>query len=258
MFRSRKEKNKTELKNECVIPARLNENQKETLFEEIDELVSGSWGRFDREFLKNHILNTELITVARIGNDLIGFCAVSRKKILNKIIYYIEFTIVRKDFHGLELGPKLTFLALRNIFLKNFLKIIFSHIEIMFITPNIRALAKTAKFADFVYPDPYEADHVDSRISPADDETWEMARELIKISDNPNRRLDREGLVLHGSYASMPWLIYENDKIPWHHKDSINLFAKRYIGYGRKEDKEFVVRARIGVKALLKYFFHIR
>ena len=52
-----------------------------------------------------------------------GFYAVSRKKISNKIIHYIEFTIMRGNFHGLELGPKLTFLTLRKILLKNFLKI---------------------------------------------------------------------------------------------------------------------------------------
>src|SRR3989344_7158200 len=242
----------SKLQYSSINPLRLGEKEKTILLGEIDALLKNAWGKFDINFLENHTLTSEQITVARIGDELIGFCAINKKKILNKVVHYIEFTVIRKDFQKLGLGTRLSFLALRKVMLKNIFQIIFKPIEIMFITPNIRVLAKVAALADFVYPNPYETDHSDARIAPADDETWAMARELIKISDNPNRRLDREGLVLHGSYASMPWLIYDIDKIPWHRKDIINKFARRHLSYGKKEDKEFVVRVRVDILTLIK------
>lgn len=235
-----------------IIPSRLNEVEKNKLFNEIDDLIENAWGKFDLKFLENHLLKSTLISTARIKDELVGFCSISQKEILKKKVYYFEFTIIRNDFQRLGLGTKLAFLVLRRIILKDIFWILFRPVDIMFITPNIRVLAKVAALADFVYPNPYETDHSDARIAPADDETWAMARELIKISDNPNRRLDREGLVLHGSYASMPWLIYDIDKIPWHRKDIINKFARRHLSYGKKEDKEFVVRVRVDILTLIK------
>jgi len=242
----------SKLQYSSINPLRLGEKEKTILLGEIDALLKNAWGKFDINFLENHTLTSEQITVARIGDELIGFCAINKKKILNKVVHYIEFTVIRKDFQKLGLGTRLSFLALRKVMLKNIFQIIFKPIEIMFITPNIRVLAKVAALADFVYPNPYEADKTTGKIAFADDETWGMARELIKISDNPNRRLDREGLVLHGSYSSMPWLIYDIDKIPWHRKDIINKFARRHLSYGKKEDKEFVVRVRVDILTLIK------
>ena len=245
----------SKLQYSSINPLRLGEKEKTILLGEIDALLKNAWGKFDINFLENHTLTSEQITVARIGDELIGFCAINKKKILNKVVHYIEFTVIRKDFQKLGLGTRLSFLALRKVMLKNIFQIIFKPIEIMFITPNIRVLAKVAALADFVYPNPYEADKATGKIIPADDETWEMAQEIIRLSDNPMRRLDKDGLVLHGSYASMPWLLYDNEQIPWHSDNAINNFAKHYLGYGKKEDKEFIVRARIGMGSLIRYYF---
>ena len=245
----------SKLQYSSINPLRLGEKEKKILLGEIDALLKNAWGKFDINFLENHTLTSEQITVARIGDELIGFCAINKKKILNKVVHYIEFTVIRKDFQKLGLGTRLSFLALRKVMLKNIFQIIFKPIEIMFITPNIRVLAKVAALADFVYPNPYEADKATGKIIPADDETWEMAQEIIRLSDNPMRRLDKDGLVLHGSYASMPWLLYDNEQIPWHSDNAVNNFAKHYLGYGKKEDKEFIVRARIGMGSLIRYYF---
>ena len=122
----------------------------------------------------------------------------------------------------------------------------------MFITPNIRVLAWVGKFAEFMYPDPYVADE-NGKIPPVDDNTFTMARELIGQSDNPSRKLNREGLVLEGSYAATPWLIYKNNYIPWASQEKMNTFAVKYLHYGTGEDREFVVRAKIGILSLLRY-----
>ena len=53
----------------------------------------------------------------------------------------------------------------------------------------------------------------------------------------------------------MAWLLYDNEQIPWHSDNAVNNFAKHYLGYGKKEDKEFIVRARIGMGSLIRYYF---
>ena len=156
----------SKLQYSSINPLRLGEKEKTILLGEIDALLKNAWGKFDINFLENHTLTSEQITVARIGGELIGFCAINKKKILNKVVHYIEFTVIRKDFQKLGLGARLSFLALRRIMLKNIFQIIFKPIEIMFITPNIRALAKVAALADFVYPNPYEADKATGGIAP--------------------------------------------------------------------------------------------
>src|SRR3989344_608959 len=167
----------SKLQYSSINPLRLGEKEKTILLGEIDALLKNAWGKFDINFLENHTLTSEQITVARIGDELIGFCAINKKKILNKVVHYIEFTVIRKDFQKLGLGTRLSFLALRKVMLKNIFQIIFKPIEIMFITPNIRVLAKVAALADFVYPNLYEANKATGKIIPADDETWKMEKQ---------------------------------------------------------------------------------
>jgi len=68
-------------------PSRFDEKEKTILLEEIDVLLKNAWGKFDINFLENHTLISEQITTARIGGELIGFCALSKKKINSKSIY---------------------------------------------------------------------------------------------------------------------------------------------------------------------------
>jgi hypothetical protein len=129
------------------------------------------------------------------------------------------------------------------------------HIEIFFITPNIRVLSRMARFASFIYPNPLISDENGS-IPEADDVTWQIAREMLRTSNNPSRKLERDGLVLHGSYNETPWLIYNNDTAPWHANRLMNTFARKYLGYHTSEDKEFMVRAQINLVSIIKYFLH--
>lgn len=234
----------------------LKEEEKEFLIKEIDTVLSDAWGSFPQDFVRKHVLDDKHLLVARINNEVIGFCAVELKKILDIRVYYVEFLVIKKKYQDTGLGPHLLYLTLRGIVLKNIFLILFKPLEIMFITPNIRVLSSMARFASYIYPNPHQADE-NGGITSADDLTWALATELILQSDKPHRRIDREGLVLHGSYGDMPWLIYEDNNIPWHRNNIINLFAKRYLGYGNGEDKEFVVRAHIGVFSFLKYLHKV-
>lgn len=233
----------------------LDSSRKKFLTKELGDILRDSWGTFPEDFIEKHIISSaEYLVLARLRGEFIGFCALSIKKILSFRILYIEFLVLRKNFQNLGLSSHLCYLVLRPYILKNFLRNPLRTMDIMFISPNIRVVSNMRKFASFIYPDPFAANS-EARIPPADDTTWNMARELIKNSDNPNRRLNREGLVLEGSYASTPWLIYDLENIPWHIDSRVNKFAEKYLGYGNREDKEFVVRARIDLLSLFRYLF---
>ena len=236
--------------------AELDNNIKQNITNEINSILIDAWGVFPADFIKKHILHENRLIIARINNQCIGFCAMSYKKIFDKKVHYIEFLVIKRDFQKSGIGSHLFYLILINDILKNLLVILLKPLEVMFITPNIRVLSRMAKFASFTYPNPYLANS-EGRIIEADDLTWRMANKLIQHSDNPNRKINREGLVLENSYFNMPWLIYNNDNAPWHKNQKINKFAKRYLGYGNNEDKEFIVRAHINLFSLLRYLYHL-
>src|SRR3989338_4550212 len=85
------------------------------LLDAICELITESWGKFPEEFVVKHILNTEIICLAYDNQDLIGFSAVSIKHILNRKIFYLEFTSVKPGYQNRNIGTKLTYNALKKI-----------------------------------------------------------------------------------------------------------------------------------------------
>ncbi len=235
-------------------PSQLDSQARESLKTEIHQLITNAWGTFPLEFVDTHIFKTERIAVAYDGKRLIAFSAIGQKQLAHKRVHYVEFTVVDPERQSSKIGTKITFVALMPLFVSYFWSLVTNSFELMLITPNIRVLASLANYATYQYPNPYQADPQTAQIDPADEESWQMAQELIKKSDQPKRRLDREGLVLHGSYADMPWLIYDQDSAPWHRSERVNNFARHYLDYGDKTtDKEFVVRARFGLKSIVNY-----
>ena len=235
---------------------KINDETKYKLKNEINDLLTKSWGTFPSDFIDGHIFGTKKILIARVKERCVGFCVTSIKIILGIKINYIELLVVDTHFQKSKIGSQLFFRSIKEEILKNILHLLLGKsLEIVFITPNIRTLAHMARFASFIYPNPYLADEKGS-IGLADDETWIIANELIKNSDNPGRKLERNGLVLHQSYVNTPWLIYNNDNAPWHGKEKINTFAKRYLGYHTGEDREFVVRAHINFLSFIRYILY--
>ena len=237
-------------------PSSLTAVEREALLNSVQQLTHIAWGKFDRAFLDKHIFSASVqLVIAYDNGSIAGFCATRQVTLLKKKVLYLEFTVVDPGYQGYGLGPWLTFLAVKKLILKNIWRTIFGSIDVMLLTPNIRALVKVAHASSKIYPNPFLANHEDGRIEQADDETWNMAQELIRQSDNPTRRLDREGLVLHDSYYETPDLIYHDENIPWHHNETVNKFAKRYLKYGEGADLEFVVRARITLRSVVNNFF---
>ncbi len=223
---------------------------------EIREMLSSTWGAFPIEFTDQHVFNADKLTLALNEERCIGFCSLNIRSVFNIKIYYIEFLVIDKEYQNSGLGSVLFFKTIRSEIMKNLLGLLLGrHIEIFFITPNIRVLSRMSRFASFIYPNPSISDESGS-IPEADDGTWKIAREILRMSNNPNRKLERDGLVLHGSYKETPWLIYNNDTAPWHASPSMNNFARKYLGYQTSEDKEFMVRARINLFSIMKFFLH--
>jgi hypothetical protein len=234
----------------------LDVTEKDELKEGISHLLKESWGAFPADFINSHILNTDKIFIAKSNKQLVGFCALSIKNVLGLKIHYIEFLVIDKKFQNSRIGSNLFFSSIKDEIIGNILSLLLgASLEIMFITPNIRTLSHFARFASFIYPNPYLANK-DGMVPIADDQTWLLANEILKNSDNPGRRLERESLVLRQSYVNTPWLIYNNDNAPWHSNDNINVFAKKYLGYTTGEDKEFIVRARINFISVIKYIIY--
>ena len=237
---------------------KLSKLEREVLILHIDSILKDAWGEFPRDFIEKHVLKSEKIILAKEAGEFTGFCCLSTKNVFGKKIDYIEFLVVKKKFQNKNIGSKLLEFAIRDQVLKSLVKMLFSPLELMFITPNMRVLTWTAKFAKFAYPNPYLSDSR-GKISPADETTWKMAQDLIKQSDSPNRVIHRDGLVLEGSYQNTPWLIYDIDNIPWsgHNDSRIEAFTKKYLDYESRGGREFVVRVQIGLFSIIKYFISL-
>lgn len=234
----------------------VDKEQLTVLMTAIDGILMDAWGGFPRDFLEKHIEQSDSrLIFAKEKGEYIGFCSMSKKCISGVTVHYMEFLVVKRAFQEKGAGSHLSWMMFKHLLISNFFLLLIQPLEIMFITPNIRVLARVARFASFIYPNPYSVEK-DGSIRPADNVTWSMAQELIRNSDNPKRRLHREGLILEGSYVETPWLIYDMDNAPSVEDKRVMSFVKKYLGYHTGEDKELVVRARISLSSILHYFHH--
>ncbi len=230
----------------------LDASKKQFLSTQIHSILVDCWGKFHEKFIEKHVLAGNRLIIARTDDQYVGFCVISFKNICGVDVHYIEFLAVKRAFQRSTIGPHLFYLSIFEDIKKNFFRLLYKPLEIMFITPSMRALAQMARFASFIYPNPRLAGP-DGSVPQADDLTWRMARELIKLSNKPNRKIYREGLVIEGSYADTPWLVYGPEGAPSTNDSQMKRFAKRYLGYHNKEDKELVVRAHITMASIIKY-----
>ena len=94
----------------------------------------------------------------------------------------------------------------------------FRPLNVVTITRNMRVVASITKFASFIYPDPaYFEKH--GKLKESNSETWKIINDVVSKSWNPNRKIERVGSVLVGSYADSPWLILP--KSPRHYLRSV-------------------------------------
>jgi hypothetical protein len=237
----------------------INEDTKYNFYvKKMDELIKKEWGEFPKNFIQKRLGNSKITLLCWKDSQLVGFSTMSLKTICNKLVHYIEFSIIDRSYQNHSLFQKINFILIKDILLSNlFFNRSFS-MELMYISPNIKTISTLAKHVSFIYPNPFLYNRHTKSLPLADDLTWKMVNELIKRSENPHRKIEREGCVLNDSYRDTPWLIWGLTKqleIPKHHSDLINEFAEKYLKYQERSGKEFVIRATITLSDFLRYIF---
>jgi hypothetical protein len=237
----------------------INEDAKYNFYvKKMDELIKKEWGEFPKNFIQKRLGNSRITLLCWKNSQLVGFSTMSLKTICNKLVHYIEFSIIDKLYQNRSLFQKINFILIKDVLLNNLIFNRSFSIELMFISPNIKTISTLAKYVSFIYPNPFLYNQKTKSMPLADDLTWKMANELIRKSENPNRKIEREGCVLNDSYRNMPWLIYGIKKqleVPMHHNDLFNEFAEKYLKYQERSGKEFIIRAKITLLDFLKYIF---
>jgi hypothetical protein len=214
------------------------------LTKNIYRLTKKAWGDFGIKFIKKHILESDYLILLYNKNLIKGFLSLNEKKVINQKYYYIEFLVIDPEIQKIGLSKELIKLALKKIFLTNILKgRLF--INIITISPNPKIIGMISRRSSEMYPNPEE--FINNKLPKASDKYWKIANIILKDSWNPNRKLDREGLVLHNSYKHMPWLIYKPNNVP-HDKDiKINIFCNSYLNYKKETGNEFIIIAKLNI-----------
>jgi RimJ/RimL family protein N-acetyltransferase len=207
-------------------PYESNKDIKEKLCADLNELTKKSWGDFGQDFINDHVLKSKFLVFAIRGGATIGYASLSEKVIQNNKFYYFEFLVVDPDYQNIGLSKKIITILLKKIFLKQLLsgKINFNLITI---TPNPKIVGMIYRRSSWMYPNPKDFDGTAMKLP--DSKTWAIASNILANSYNPNRILEKEALVLNGSYDSTPWLIYRPNKVPQDIDDRINILCKHYL-----------------------------
>jgi len=234
----------------------LEKETHDNIKEGIRQLLTNCWGDFGLDFIERHIIKATWLLILRKDDEIIGVSAVSKKKMINRIIYYWEITAISREFQSKNLMKKINAILFRYIFIDNLIKNKSLTVEVMLITPNPKVLCFLSEVSNFIYPNPFLFNFVNIiKKNIADEETWIMAKKIISQSDKPNRIINRNGCVLNGSYTDMPWLIYKENNIPWCYNEIVNNFCRAYLDYEHKQGKEFIVRSKITPRSLFYYIF---
>jgi len=218
---------------------------KEKLIKDLHKLIDENWGDFGAEFLKIHLLPVYLMAIVTDNEGMVvGLASISKKMILKREIFYFEFTVIEKSLESKRLATIINSILIRKIIINLALRLRF-RLEFFLLTPNMKVLGILSRLADFIYPDPYKYDLIKQQIDKADNETWIMANEIIKNSDNPNRKILRDGLVVVGSYDNTPWLKYNTRSAPKYRDEIVNKFGEKYLNYKEGSGNEFLVRLKV-------------
>lgn len=224
----------------------LSPQKYEQLLLEISEVAEKGWGKFEIEYLRKNVMDTLFLCLLRNEKDvLIGIAPVKSLKILGKTVYSFGLSVIIPKYRSLKLLKKMFEIMVKKILIKNITKGKMS-IEFFFITPNIKTLGNLARLAKFMYPNPYLIEK-NGKIYPADDQTWELAKEYLRVEGEQPRCFEREGCVMEGFYDKRPHLIQEYV----HHRNKVlNKFGETYL-YS-KPGREVVARVVLSLRSLIK------
>lgn len=235
---------------ECFRESKELESIRTFLLKNIDQIIEENWGKFGKDFILQHIIKAKRLQLVRYNNKIIAIASASKKTINKKHVLYLEFTVINQNFQGYDLSIILNADMIVDEFVESMIQRKFKSLHVMAITRNLRVLGSLKHFASFIYPDPESIDN-DNKLPLANNETWELARTILKQSWNPNRKLLREGCVLIGSYENTPWLI---SPVPQkHYNQQIQTLGEEFLELKKNKDKEFIVHVKYNILSILKY-----
>jgi hypothetical protein len=220
------------------------------LCDDLHDLTIISWGDFGREFIYNHVILSKFLLVITNGDEIIGYAAVNIKIYNKKKYFYFEFLIIKQSYRRYKLSSDLIKFLMKKIFLKNLLN---GHLCINFITitPSPIIIGMISRRSFIMYPNPKQ--YIDGIIEDPSDETWSLAKEVLANSHNPNRKLEKNGLVLNDSYLNNKLLIYNLHNVPWDEDGRVNKFCDHYLQYAKLTGREFLVIARLCLLTFKRY-----
>lgn len=236
---------------ETILESKRLEDTKLFLLKNIDKIIENNWGKFSKDFISKHVVKANRLKIVRSNNEVVAIASASLKKILNKDVLYLEFTVINENVQGYNLTTILNGTFIYEEVLSRLSKLIFTPLNAITITRNMRVIGAVSHFSSFIYPDPREFE-MKGRLSNAGELTWQIANEVLKESWNPKRELLREGNILIGSYEDAPWLILP--KIQKHYNSSILKMGEYYLRFKAKQDREFLVHAQFNFLSALKFF----
>lgn len=229
------------------------ENLINSILEHTRKLLIESWGDLGDEITQYIIRDAHWILLLFLEEKITGISVVHKKRIFGQVFYDVELTSILPEYRGLGLMGSINRMLLSRAFVDNLVHHFKWSLDIVFTTANMRVLGTMAKIASYCYPNPFNYNQQLRSISPADDETWEIAQEFIANDVPENMKLEREACVVSGSYEETPWLMHDSRSAPKYDAGIVNEFAERYLQYSKKTGKKFFVRARITLWDLTKY-----
>lgn len=220
---------------------------------ELNVLTTDSWGNYGERFIFEHVIKSEFLAIVENKEKFIAYAAVSIKNFNGKHYYYYEFLVVSPEYQGIGVSKELNKLLFKKIFCENLKNFNFS-INFITVTMNPIVVELINNFSVFMYPS-FRDFEAGIRNRPVPTKIWKAASEALQKSYNPNRKLDRVGLVLHNSYKDTPWLIYKKDKVPRAKNEKINEFCEYYLELNKEKGLEFIVVAKINIIKTIKFLF---
>lgn len=228
------------------------------LYADVRSFITNQWGDFGDRFYSHHAPTMRHLAIATAGDLIIGISAGGSKRLAGRDVAYIEFTIVHSEYRNKGVSSHLHSLIFRTLVVPMILRRPLRGVDVVTVTPNLLVLLQLASYASWMYPKFDSAQAGEGVQVGADDETWQMAQEWLSSSDNPNRVIDREGCIIHGSYDFDPNLIsvFSGDQTKWTSSRTINQFGAHYLKAPNNPGLEAFARARLNIWSIIRYLCH--
>lgn len=228
----------------------LNNLDKKRVAKNALEILKDSWGDWGLDYVESHIINSDFLTLASYKGEIVAFASCKKIKYQKEIIYYLEFTAIKKAHQGKGLSVKLNKMIMNEILLENLKRFKFCF-QVITISPNPRVLGMISRSAKYTFPSPMEGEN-----APID--IWDKVQFVIKKLNDPYNSLSREGCVVQGFYDDKPNLIYDPKKVPQDSDNQINRFANRLLKYDEKRGCEFVIYAKYCLSSFIKNVINVK